>query len=321
MFGYFYFRYWLRNSNPSLISQNILEFDKLVDETLKHIIGQPLTWEERTLAHLPLSMGGLGIPIAAWIAPAAFVSSIGSSWSLQKVSTPRSGFDYFRNYLASLGVSVPVLPSKNNLVNPLNHLKSGYSQANLMLELNTLRLSELQVNLPKRTQTLITGHSCKAANYWMTSCPSSFYRTTFTPSIFRVLLKYHLGIPILAYPQPCPDCHKSMDIYGDHAMVCPVSSNRIDKHDSIAELLFENLKKAGLGVCLNVGKPDQNDNTRPGDIYLSKFDNLGESYFDISIINILCPSHLNRASKGQLQGSDIRFKEKLKKYADLKDQL
>jgi len=60
----------------------------LVDETLKHIIGQPLTWEERTLAHLPLSMGGLGIPIAAWIAPAAFVSSIGSSWSLQKVSTP-----------------------------------------------------------------------------------------------------------------------------------------------------------------------------------------------------------------------------------------
>jgi hypothetical protein len=62
-------------------------------------------------------------------------------------------------------------------------------------------------------------------------------------------------------------------------------------------------------------------NTRPGDIYLSKFDNLGESYFDISIINILCPSHLNRASKGQLQGSDIRFKEKLKKYANLKDQL
>lgn len=104
--------YWLRNSNPSLISQNIIEFDKLVDETLKHIIGQPLTCEERTLAHLPLSMGGLGIPIAAWIAPAAFVSSIGSSWSLQKVSTPRSGFDYFRNYLSSLGVSVPVLPAK-----------------------------------------------------------------------------------------------------------------------------------------------------------------------------------------------------------------
>ena len=115
----------LRNSNPSLISQNIIEFDKLVDETLKHIIGQPLTWEERTLAHLPLSMGGLGIPIAAWIAPAAFVSSIGSSWSLQKVSTPRSGFDYFRNYLASLGVSVPVLTSKNNLVNPPNSLFSN----------------------------------------------------------------------------------------------------------------------------------------------------------------------------------------------------
>ncbi len=156
-------------------------------------------------------MSGLGIQIAAWIAPASFVSWIGSSWSLQKGSPPRSGFEYLRNYLSSLGVSVPVLPSKNNLVNPLNHLKSGYSQANLMLELNKLRLSELQVNLPKRTQTLITGHSCKAANFWMKSCPSSFYRTTFTPSIFRVLLKFHLGIPILAYPQPCPDCHKSMD--------------------------------------------------------------------------------------------------------------
>ena len=111
-----------------------------------------------------------------------------------------------------------------------------------------------------------------------------------------------------------------MDIYGDHAMVCPVSSNRIDKHDSIAEILFENLKKAGLSVCLNVGKPELQDGSRPGDIYLSKFANLGESYFDISIINILCPSHLARASKGQLQGSDIRYKEKLKKYLDLKDQ-
>jgi hypothetical protein len=313
--------YWLRNSNPSLIAQDILAFDKLVDDSLKHIIGQPLTWEERTLAHLPLSMGGLGIPIAAWIAPAAFVSSIGSSWSLQNVSTPRSGFDFFKNYLTSLGVSVPVLPPKNCLVSPLNHLKSGYSQANLMLDLNKLRLSELQLNLPKRTQVLITGQSCKAANYWITACPNTFSRTTLTPAVFRMLLKYHLGIPILSYPQPCPDCHKLMDVYGDHAMVCPVSSNRIDKHDSIAELLFENLKKAGLSVCLNVGKPEQHDGSRPGDIYLSKFDNLGESYFDISIINILCPSHLARASKGQLQGSDIRYKEKLKKYSDLKDQL
>ena len=79
------------------------------------------------------------------------------------MSTPRSGFDYFKNYLTSLGVSVPVLPSKNSLVTPLNHLKSGYSQANLMLDLNKLRLSELQLNLTKRTQVLITGQTCKAA--------------------------------------------------------------------------------------------------------------------------------------------------------------
>jgi hypothetical protein len=96
----------------------------LVDETLKHIIGQPLTWKKRTLAHLPLSMDGLGIPIAAWITPAAFVSSIGSSLGCKKFLLLDQGLTTLgTTYLACLGVSVPVLPSKNNLVNPLNHQK------------------------------------------------------------------------------------------------------------------------------------------------------------------------------------------------------
>jgi hypothetical protein len=48
-----------------------------------------------------------------------------------------------------------------------------------------------------------------------------------------------------------------------------------------------------------------------------EFDNYGDAYLDVSVINITCKSHLAKASKGLLMGADIRYVEKMKKYPDL----
>jgi hypothetical protein len=56
---------------------------------------------------------------------------------------------------------------------------------------------------------------------------------------------------------------------------------------------------------------------RPGDIFVPEFDNYGDDYLDVSVINITVKSHLGKSSKGLLMGADIRCVEKMKKYPDL----
>jgi hypothetical protein len=46
---------------------------------------------------------------------------------------------------------------------------------------------------------------------------------------------------------------------------------------------------------------------RPGDIFVPEFDNYGDAYLDVSVINITRKSHLAKASKGLLMGADIRY--------------
>ena len=85
--------HWLRTCVPSVIVDEINLFDQVIDATLQHILGTPVYDKHRLNMHLPLSLGDIGIPIVSISADAAFVSSIGSSWSLQPNVFPRSGFE------------------------------------------------------------------------------------------------------------------------------------------------------------------------------------------------------------------------------------
>jgi hypothetical protein len=48
-----------------------------------------------------------------------------------------------------------------------------------------------------------------------------------------------------------------------------------------------------------------------GDIFVPEFDNYGDAYLDVSVINITYKSHLAKVSKGLLMGADIRYVEKI----------
>jgi hypothetical protein len=56
---------------------------------------------------------------------------------------------------------------------------------------------------------------------------------------------------------------------------------------------------------------------RPGDIFMTEFDIYGEAFFDVSVISICAESYASRAAKGQLEGSRIRYEQKMTKYPDL----
>jgi hypothetical protein len=77
------------------------------------------------------------------------------------------------------------------------------------------------------------------------------------------------------------------------------------------------MKKAKITCDVEVKSPMNNSSQRPGDIYMPEFDLFGDAYFDVSVINSCAESYCRRASKGQLEGSFIRFKSKMGKYPEL----
>jgi hypothetical protein len=77
------------------------------------------------------------------------------------------------------------------------------------------------------------------------------------------------------------------------------------------------MKQANISCSSESFNPQNPTRHRPGDIFMADFDYFGDAYFDVSVINITSHAYLPRSSKGQLEGSKIRFDEKLRKYPDL----
>jgi hypothetical protein len=311
--------YWQRTCNPYYIKEQIKDFDMAIDRSIQHILGTPIFGLDRLTAHLPMSMGGLGIPIASLSNEASFVASVGSSWLLQPNNIPRSGFHEARLKLISNGAVIPSLCSKSStdvslLILP--QLKE-FIQKKFMLTINGKIKEDVYLQADSRKKTILTGRCCKGSSYWLTSPPNAEHHTTIDSSAFRLLLKYNMGIPLLSKPQKCPDCQKIQDKYGHHALSCKKSSTAIDKHNSIVNGIARHMQQAKISFSFEAFNPFNETRQRPGDIYMHEFDIYGEAFFDVSVINICADSYISRASKGQLEGSKIRFEEKQKKYREL----
>jgi hypothetical protein len=102
----------MRTCDPAVIHEQIADFDNIIDSSLQHILGNPVCNKNRMAMHVPLSMGGRGIPIATFSAELAFVASVGASWHLEPNVLPRLGFSAAKAKLISLGVYVPELNLK-----------------------------------------------------------------------------------------------------------------------------------------------------------------------------------------------------------------
>jgi hypothetical protein len=135
---------------------NLLIFDSHVDRTLYHILGTPVMDDDRLLVHLPLSLGGLGQPISSLSADAAFVASIGCTWTLQQSIQPRSGYSNSVNTLTLSGITVPTLPPQI-ITNVISHYylptSKEFSQRKLMIKRNCYIKEQLLERFDVRRST------------------------------------------------------------------------------------------------------------------------------------------------------------------------
>ena len=92
------------------------------------------------------------------------------------------------------------------------------------------------------------------------------------------------------------------------------------QHNSIVDGLHRHrfITKHNINCSKEAVNPLNDTRQRPGDLYIPVFDERGgNAFFDVSVINILAPSYIQRASRGQLESSKIRYDFKMTKYPDL----
>src|SRR5436309_5412255 len=79
------------------------------------------------------------------------------------------------------------------------------------------------------------------------------------PRNFQVAVSMRLGLPVLLQEKSCSLCMQIIDVYGDHAACCSVSSDRIHRHNLWTELSLPLCKRSifsamltdvVLGMCL-----------------------------------------------------------------------
>jgi hypothetical protein len=232
--------------DPKYILEPISNYDNAVDESLQHNLGTPVFGQDRLLMHLPLSMGGLGIPIACLSSETAFLSSIGSSWNLRPNNLPRKGFIEIRNRLIADGFDIPMLQPKihEGDATPLISQRKEFSQHKLMINENETFMNNLLTRASLRKKAIMLGRACKCR---LLVNHTSKFKNSKSNSTFHFLSTF-MRIALCFGKPVCPDCGKDQDNYGDHALSCKTSSGSIDRHNSIVYGIFMQLKKAAIIV-------------------------------------------------------------------------
>ena len=277
----------------------------------------------RLLWALPFRLGGFGVACAELIKEIAYIAGVASSWPFQDscgMTRPHASF------YNSIEAIKQVYPTIEQEVLDENGLPNMFLQKDLNVLVNNVLSKSLlssineQGVIPKEVesciQAILRARSTPHANDWLQAIPS--LQNAIGTVEFQKLLQFHSGLEIQDSPSPCVfgDCD-STDIFGDHAISCKKTNQRIRKHDAIAKILHSHLSDCGFTCALDKGTSNIDQN-RMGDVmvqnwYTNGFDN-GDLYVDVSVAAPLCSSNIIKSAKEALYSADLRAQEKRKKY-------
>ena len=294
------FSFLLRMCPPERISAAINNLDAEVDSFLAHVLNIPAIDQfKRMEVALPISHGGLGIPIVKNVAPIQFMSAQ-------------------RGFVLSMNPSSDLASVANNLT---DRLANWNSELELKFHVDSAEF----MSVPRRPQSLLnsswcasqqailllnaSGAQCKrlASNFdspalWTVAPPIPGLRFTMDPGPFRIALRFRLGLDIRGCRGPCSYCQSGqLDKLGIHDSRCKKIWSVI--HNRVRDDLFVLLKRANLDARKEVADLFRDGTEdRPADILLSH--PTGKSVcLDLSCI-----------SYDVLNGLHKRDADKIKKY-------
>ena len=149
-------------------------------------------------------------------------------------------------------------PLPRSVVDLPAHLSSSEGRSHPQHQLSNLVHKANQASLfanihSPRDQLRLSAVTRPRAGLWLSALPVKQLGLKFDKQEFVALLRWWLGLSVLL-PDPCPEpkCPHSLDIWGDHAVVCPCGPSRIARHDAVNHVWAHCLKSAGFHVTKEV---------------------------------------------------------------------
>ena len=104
-----------------------------------------------------------------------------------------------------------------------------------------------------------------------------------------------------------------MDIYGDHALCCPSTSARIDRHDKLIDVFAKYLQEGRMKFKKEMPSGFETNN-RMGDIVIYEGTQNKNVWMDFSVVSPLAPSYFKKAAKELGSALEDRVYNKERKY-------
>ena len=279
--------YILRACPPNHICRSTADFDKAIRETLVSILGGPLSDWSWLKACLPSSQGGLNLRSASLHAPAAFLASCSATAPLVERMLGHS-------VGPSLHTDSAVMALATAAAHPdwhrLGDIDVPLHQRSLSLSIDEASFQHLLSTAPSiRCRALALSSSLPHAGDWLNVLPSPSLSLHLQDREFRCCLRYWLGVPLHSNPFPCPECHSSADVFGDHQVGCGGNGDRRD-------FIFSAAQSAALAPSKESPGIVPSSLSRPADVLLRNWSSGRPASLDVHVISPLQQQTIVEAS-------------------------
>jgi hypothetical protein len=311
--------YAIRSCAPEKIRDELLLFDDMVSSQLEAIVAAPLTSDARKLASLPIRLGGLGISEVSKVAAPAFISSVLATRSLQHRILGRSDLMVpgFEAAVAEYTLSHHINPGDFH-----DRLAAVVEQPITQRELcdvvHQATFQSIFETASLRNQALIRSNGGQHAGAFLHAVPNPVFNLCVESNSFRAILRRRLCLPVYANGRSskiCPECKTaSLDVYGDHAEICPHSSDRVLRHNSIRDILGRYFISAGCPVQIEALGILPHSQQKPADLYCPMWSNGRPAAFDVTVTSPVQGSFIAGAARERGHAASLAEFRKDSKY-------
>ena len=291
-----------------------MDFDAVIFDSLSELVGGSLTSWSRCKAALPIKLGGVGLRLASEHSPAIFLASvIACSPLILSLSGQEVPPSYVSAALAALASSADLsdLTSISDLDLPI-------SQKSLSGLIDRVKYSALLSSTQDiRSKALLLSSSIPHAGDWLGVLPSPNIGLHLLDCEFRLCLRYWLGVQLSSDTTDCPFCSRPADVYGDHALACGGSSERVSRHNALRDVIFSAAQAAALSPRREIPYLVPDSLSRPADVFLPSWLHGRPAALDVTVVSPLQAQVIQQAAS--VQGSALSVAEQRKRSVHLAD--
>lgn len=126
-----------------------------------------------------------------------------------------------------------------------------------------------------------------------------------------------MGVQLSSDTTDCPFCSRPADVYGDHALACGGSSERVSRHNALRDVIFSAAQAAALSPRREIPYLVPDSLSRPADVFLPSWLHGRPAALDVTVVSPLQAQVIQQAAS--VQGSALSVAEQRKRSVHLAD--